>query len=251
MGTKSKPLGLREEVLLAALQQSGTDCQRIFTMEDLVVRAWLNNKRSWGLRGYEDQYPDSDKLEKEMGSRGGDQKGIVDLGLLERVGPRVYRITPAGVAAAAALNPSDSASQEKADRELEAALKGIVEHPVFRDWLVDRTRPRYFREAGHFWGIAPGTPARTVCDRIAAVDRTLEAALALLDARGVDEIAAARGKVLFDRRDINRCMELQATLKQRFARDLKILAPEINLDPYTSHTATGRKGSDAGGPSSH
>ena len=36
---------------------------------------------------------------------------------------------------------------------LEQAVKQIIEHPVFRDWLKDPTRPKYFREAGHFWGI--------------------------------------------------------------------------------------------------
>src|SRR6266850_896235 len=47
------------------------------------------------------------------------------------------------------------------------------EHPVFKAWLGDPVKPKYFREAGHFWGIAPGTPARTVRDRILGVDRVL------------------------------------------------------------------------------
>ncbi|MBI4515507.1 MAG: hypothetical protein HY699_06805 [Deltaproteobacteria bacterium] len=162
-------------------------------------------------------------------TRGGDQKGGVDLGYFERVGRRVYRLTPAGLAAAAALKPSDRVVQEKLDRELEAAVTRILEHPVFQDWLSNPARPKYFREAGHFWGIAPGTPSKTVRERVAAVDRILSEALEVLDRRGVEEIAAQRGKVLFDRNDVVRCLEFQTTLKQRFARDLRVLAPGIEL----------------------
>jgi hypothetical protein len=55
------------------------------------------------------------------------------------------------------------------------------------------------------------------------VDRTLEKALSLLDAGGVDEVAARHGKALFDRADIERAMTFQAMLKERFAKDLVTL----------------------------
>jgi hypothetical protein len=42
---------------------------------------------------------------------------------------------------------------------------------------------------------------------------------------GVEEIADARGKVLFDRNDLERCVQFQQTLKDRFARELAILDP--------------------------
>ncbi len=100
---------------------------------------------------------------------------------------------------------------------------------MFKDWLIDPVRPKYFREAGHFWGIAPGTPPKTVRERVSSVEQTLKAALRVLEQSGVDEVVEQRGKVLFERKDIERCLEFQATLKQRFAKDLKLLDPEINL----------------------
>ncbi len=224
-----KDLGLKQQILVAALECSAGDCRKTFTMEDLLVHAWRRDKHAWGLRGYEELYPDSDKIQKEIGARGAGQKGMVDLGLLERVHRRVYRLTPAGLAAASTLEPSDVIARGKADRELEIAVKQILEHPVFRKWLIDNTRPKYFREAGHFWGIAPGTPSKTVRERVSFVERTLNAALNVLKKRGVDEIIEQRGKVLFDRNDIERCLEFQSTLKQRFARDLRLLDPEIDL----------------------
>lgn len=226
---KTKSTGLKQQILIAALESSGGDQHKTFTMEELLVRAWKRDKLAWGLRGYETLYPDSDKIQKEIGARGVGQKSMSELGLLERVSRRVYRLTPAGLATAVALGPADPISQEKADRTLEIEVKKILEHPTFRDWLGDSTHPKHFREAGHFWGIAPGTPPKTVRERVSFVDQTLKAALEALERRGVEEIVKHRGKVLFDRKDIERCLEFQAILKERFARDLKLLDPQIEL----------------------
>jgi hypothetical protein len=125
------------------------------------------------------------------------------------------------------LRPSDTIVREKADRQLEQAVKQIIEHPVFKDWLRDSTRPKYFREAGHFWGIAPSAPAKTALERIISVERTLTTALKALDERGVNEFIEQRGKVLFERRDIERCIEFQRVLADRFTCDLRLLAPDF------------------------
>ena len=219
-----KAVGLKEKLLTAAVEGTMGDCKRAFTMEDLAVWAWERDRTAWGLRGYEDEYPDLDKLRKDMGARGAGQKGVVQLGWVERISPRIYRLTTAGLAVYATLETADSTLQEKADRQLANEIQKILEHPVFRDWLADQKRPRHFREAGHFWGIAPGTPARRVQERVYGIDQTLHSALAILDKKGLDEIAADRGRVLFDRRDIQRCIEFQETLKSRFAKDLHMLA---------------------------
>jgi hypothetical protein len=221
-------LGLKQQVLLAAFECSDGDPDKTFTAEELLVHAWKNDKLAWGLRGFEDQFPDSDKIFKELDAHAGKQ-GIVGQGLLQKVHQRVYRLTPAGLAEAGALRPSDVIGREKADRKLEEAVRSILQHPVFGNWLTDPMRPKYFREAGHFWGIAPGTPARTVRERVTRVEQTLKAALKVLEQRGAEEIIAQRGRVLFDRKDIQRCLEFQSVLKQRFARDLRLLDPDIEL----------------------
>jgi hypothetical protein len=101
-----------------------------------------------------------------------------------------------------------------------------VEHTVFRHWLKDPTRPKYFREAGHFWGIAPGTPPKTVRERVASVERILQAAITALNDRNLNEIIEQRGKILFDRKDIERCLQFQSVLKERFRKDLSLLDPD-------------------------
>lgn len=217
-------LGLKQQILLAAFELSSGDIHKTLTAEELLVHAWKRDKFAWGLRGFEETHPDSSKLFKELDVHAGKQ-GIVGEGLLEKVHRRVYRLTPTGLTAASALRPSDAVAREKADRQLELAVKQIIEHPVFKDWLKDPARPKYFREAGHFWGIAPGTPAKTVRERVTSVERTLKAALKTLKDRGVDEIIEQRGKILFDRKDIERCLEFESVLKQRFKGDLRLLDP--------------------------
>lgn len=220
----AKGLGLKQQILLAAFELTGGDLTKTFTAEELLVHGWKNDKQAWGLRGFEQYHPDSSKLFKELDAHAGKQ-GIVGEGLLEKVHRRVFRLTPTGLAGASALRPSDTVARDKADRQLEQAVKRIIEHPVFKDWLREPERPKYFREAGHFWGIAPGTPARTVVERVEAVERTLCAALKALDDRGVNEMIEQRGKVLFERKDIERCLEFQRVLVERFKRDLSALAP--------------------------
>jgi len=220
-----KGLGLRDQALLAAVRLTGGDLVKTFSAEELLVEAWKYAKSAWGLRKFEDEHPDAEKINKELNRRG--SIGLLGQGMIERVMPMVYRLTAAGLHEASQLKPGDVVACGKANRELEASIKGVLEHAVFRAWLSDQSKPKYFREAGHFWGIAPGMPPRTVRDRISRVDHILKAASELLDQRSVDAIAEQRGKLLFDRNDIERCQEFQKTLKTKFMRDLLMLDPQF------------------------
>src|SRR5258706_614971 len=173
--------GLREQVLLAALDCSGGDLDKTFTSEDLLVAAWKRDRFAFGLRGYEQEYPDSDKVRKELDSRGarpgGASTGLVSSGLLLRVRERIYRLRPAGMAEAAEVVGAEPDTRGKAERVLAEAVGTILSHSVLRGWLKDSSSPKHFRDAGHFWGIAPGTPPRVIQSRILDIDRTLEKAL--------------------------------------------------------------------------
>src|SRR5712675_2622236 len=227
----SRRTSLREQVMLAALDCSGGDLEKTFTSEDLLVAAWKRDRLAFGLRGYEQEHPDSDKVRKELDSRGARQgsasTGLVSSGFLLRVRERMYRLTPAGLAAAAEVVGAEPDARGKAERGLADAVGAILSHSVFRAWLKDSSSPKHFRDSGHFWGVAPGTPARVIQTRILDVDRTLEKALSLLDAGGVDEIAGRHGKALFDRTDIKRALNFQAALKERFAKDLATLQVKL------------------------
>ncbi len=221
---KGGRIGLRQQVLLAALECSGGDLTKSFTAEDLLLSAWKRDRMSWGLRGYEDAHPDSERIYVELDRasvRGRNVRGgLVGLGLFEKVRQRTYKLTPAGLSEASAVTGADPAAQGKAERALADEIGRIVSHPVFREWLKDQDSPKRFRDAGHFWEIAPGTPPSVIRARIGRIDQTILKASELLEEKGVEGIAARHGKPLFDRKDIERASEFQSALKARFAEDL-------------------------------
>ena len=139
----------------------------------------------------------------------------------------MYQLTPAGLAAASEVVGAEPDTRGKATRALADAVNTILCHPVFRGWLKDSSSPKHFRDAGHFWCIAPGTPAKVIQTRILDVDHNLETALRILDTERVNEVTARHGKALFDRADIERATEFQAVLKERFAKDLATLQVKL------------------------
>lgn len=224
---KSGHVGLRQQVLLAAFDCCGGDLNKIFTAEDLLLAAWKRDPVAWGLRGHERQHPDSEKIYKEIDRvsvRGRNVRGgLAGLGLLEKIRQRTYRLTPTGLAVASESAGADPSMRGTAERRLADALGAILSHPVLLEWIKDSSTPRHFRDAGYFWGIAPGTPPSVIRTRIADVDNMLEKARGLLDNKGVEEISTHHGRALFDRRDVERAMEFHSALKDRFAKDLSTL----------------------------
>jgi hypothetical protein len=227
-------VSLRQQVLLAALDCSDGDLDKTFTAEDLLLSAWKRDPLAWGLRGHEQKHPDSEKIYTELDRasvKGSNVRGgLAGLGLFEKVRQRTYRLTPAGLVAASQIAGVDSSTKGKAERALADAVARVLSHPVFREWIKDPSMPKHFREAGHFWGVAPGTPPSVIRTRVGEVDKTLEAARSLLESKGVDGIAAQHGRALFDRNDIIRASEFQKMLKTRFAKDLATLNVELAED---------------------
>jgi hypothetical protein len=227
-------VSLRQQVLLAALDCSGGDLEKTFTAEDLLLSAWKRDPLAWGLRGHEQAHPDSERIYTELDRasvKGSNVRGgLAGLGLFEKVRQRTYRLTPTGLTAASQIAGADSSTKGKAERALADAVTRVLSHPVFREWLKNASTPKHFRDAGHFWGVAPGTPPTVIRTRIAEVDRTLETARALLESKGVVRIEAQRGRDLFDRNDIVRATEFQKMLKNRFGKDLSTLSVELVED---------------------
>jgi len=219
-------------VLLAALDCSKGDLNSTFTAEELLLAAWKRDPMAWGLRGHEQQHPDSEKIyvELDRASMGGRnvRGGLAGLGLLEKVQRRTYRLTPAGLAAASEVIGAAPSMRGKAERTLADAIANILSHPVFREWTKDPTMPKHFRDAGHFWGVAAGTPPTVIRRRIAEIDHTLEKARSMLDQNGRDEVASRHGQILFSRVDVQHAAEFQAMLKSRFTKELSTLQASIS-----------------------
>jgi hypothetical protein len=214
---------LKQGVLTAALSLTEGDLLREFSFEELLVQAWERDPLPWGLRGFERVHPDAERLHRELDSRGKGQTGLVDQGYFEKVRTRIYRLTPKGLAEGSLLSPGHH-TRERVDRQMAEEVRRVLEHPVFVASLKESRKPLDFRLASSFWNIAPGTPPRVIADRVRSVEETLGAALRVLDAREVEEIGDGRGRRLYDRTDIVRCIEFAQGLRRTFAKELKMLA---------------------------
>lgn len=210
---------LNERVLLAALSLSNGDISQKFTAEDVIVKAWEEDNSAFGLRGYEDKFPDSNIVFTKLDGK----DGLVAKGFLKKVGDRTYTITEAGLSTAVRLKPHSEEYQLKVARSLQEAITKILDHPIFKEWIKNKEKPTQFRDAGWFWGVAAGSPPKIVSERLKHIEQTLLEAKRFLEESGRREIIQQRGKILFNIKDLELCLEFHNTIKKRFEKELKIL----------------------------
>lgn len=95
MPTLAKPRPGTQAAKLLAVAAAELASPDGFTLEELVVAAWRSDPATWGLRGFEDQYPDSKVVALAFYSA---CRHFCDL--IEAPGNGRYRLTPAGAKAA-------------------------------------------------------------------------------------------------------------------------------------------------------
>ena len=208
---KNKILSQNDKVLMAALELSKGDIHNKFTAEELLVQVWKEDKPAFGLRGYENDHPDSNNLyTKLMG-----KSGLVRLGYLKKIGEKTYTLTEAGLSISSSLKPTDEETKLKIDRQLYDAVIKIINHQIFREWLVDKNKPNKFRDAMWFWGIAPGTPPKVVKERISVIEQNLQ--------ESKKKAINSGSKISLELREIERCIEFHNSLKEKFKKELNIM----------------------------
>jgi hypothetical protein len=149
-----------EKILLAAhaLEEKG---RSPFSAEELVVKAWENDKGLFGLQGYADQYPDSNRiLSNIMGN-----KGLKGRGWIEKVGEKLYKLTASGTSIARSLADSVQTTASRAgmiDRKQIAIILRMLESPAFKKKNAQDEQGILFRDACKFWGISSYSGASTV-----------------------------------------------------------------------------------------
>ena len=79
------------QVILMAADDLMTGGSREFTEWELTVASWNRDKARFGLRGYDQTYPDHKRVMMEI--MGKKPQNPVTLGLMEKIRPNVYRLT--------------------------------------------------------------------------------------------------------------------------------------------------------------
>src|SRR5437588_9603055 len=135
-----------EKILLAAsqLEEEG---QSPFSAEALIVVSWQKFPKTFGLKGYADLYPDSNKiLTSIMG-----EKGLARRGWLVKMGQKLYALTREGRQVVRRL--LDEEGDEEADEPAPAVHKREAmapklsrEHEKFVQALLDSSAAEKYKE---------------------------------------------------------------------------------------------------------
>ncbi len=115
-----------------------------FTLEDLVVRCHKDDPQVFGLAGYEDLHPDSNRVSAALAGK----RGIVSKGWLVKVGNKLYTVTQLGMNVVKAIMTNGKVMAKGNSK--------IVHH-----WMASDAKRKFwegkastidFSDACRFWG---------------------------------------------------------------------------------------------------
>ncbi|HEV3080397.1 MAG TPA: hypothetical protein VGY66_11480 [Gemmataceae bacterium] len=214
-----------EKILLAAhqLEEQG---QSPFSAEALIVSSWQKFPRTFGLKGYADQYPDSNKvLSCIMGER-----GLARRGWLSKMGQKLYALTKEGrhvvqrlQAGGEPTNTSVSGSTVKIARDQEKYLLGVFASSAvqkFEEGLKDELT---FADACRFWGITENLHGEALTARL---DRLRAALVEVERVIGNNTAELTNGRSI-SKDDLNLLTAVHEYLEDRFARHLTLLRNRV------------------------
>lgn len=211
---------IAQQVLLAA-RQLELEGQRPFTAEALIVAAWRANPPAFGLRGFAEQFPDSNRvLSVIMGER-----GLARQGLLDKVGVKLYSLTERGRKALAGgprrkaaddAPDADEPARKKLSREVDRLLVRLATSLALSRFRLGSKEMITLPVACDFWGVGNAND-------IDALRRAAESTRQLLEKASKefpDDTAELSSGRVFQRREMDMLLAVQGFLAQQFSRYL-------------------------------
>lgn len=201
-----------EHILLAArdLEAKGVSP---FHLETLVLAAWKRAPVAFGLRGYAEEHPDSNRVLCAIVGR----RRLLERGLLERVGPKLYRLTTTG---RQLLAPQAANGTPRPVTDGVGALVLILEATAAAEkHRAGRKDTLTFGDASQFWGIADDDCGDRIDRRLSRVAHELEKARCATD---TGDLILEGGRLL-TAEDVERVLQVSDYLAARFAKHLSVL----------------------------
>jgi hypothetical protein len=208
-----------EKILLAAdqLEKLG---QSPFSAEALIVAAWQQFPKTFGLKGYADQYPDSNKvLSSIMGV-----KGLARRGWLIKMGQKLYALTRDGRAIVRKVlqqddEPAPGAGSVRLGKDQEKFLLSLFETSAVQKFEENRKSELTFADACRFWNITENMKGEILDAKLTQFEQTL-AELDRALAGGDAEVTGGRVMSAGDLRVLN---NIHRYMEDRFGRHLNLL----------------------------
>jgi hypothetical protein len=211
-----------EKILLAAFQLEEAG-QSPFSAETLIVSVWQQFPRTFGLKGYAEQYPDSNKvLSSLMG-----EKGLARRGWLNKMGQKLYALTREGRQLVRRLRNDEPAplptENVKLPRDQDKLLQTLFASTAVRKYQDNRKPELTFADACRFWSITENLQGAALDDRLA----TVRAALGDIErAVGKSKTVLSDGRLITSD-EANMLCDLHLYLEDRFARHLTLLRNRV------------------------
>lgn len=212
-----------EKILLASIKLRQEEGEP-FTAEDLVVWSWEEYRDTFGLAGYTDAYPDSNRiLTNIMGS-----KGLRGKSWLRKVGQKKYKVTSKGLREAKRLAEKrgdeqvESELRGELDRESTEKVKSILDTRASSKILNGRFDELTFHDSCGFWEITARSDAKTLQDRLAKTEENLQHARATLEAKD-DAEALKIGDNLVNSDVLTRLLDAHEKMQSMFEEELDII----------------------------
>jgi hypothetical protein len=207
-----------EKILLAA-DQLEKEGQSPFSAEALIVAAWQKFPRTFGLKGYTDQYPDSNKvLSSIMG-----EKGLARRGWLVKMGQKVYSLTREGRQALRRILRQEEAPEPPTNlrlpRDKERSLLNLLESSAAGKFEEGRKQELTFADACRFWGITENMRGEGLDTKL----RQLEDSLAEFERLLADSDAELSSGRVVSAGDLRVLGNMHRYMEDRFGRHLTLL----------------------------
>jgi hypothetical protein len=218
VNTNVEEFTVPEKILLAAdqLEKLG---QTPFSAEALIVTSWQKFPKTFGLKGYGEQYPDSNKiLSSIMG-----EKGLARRGWLVKMGQKMYALTREGrtVVRKVTLEEEDTtpAAKVKLGRDQERFLIGLLESSAVQKFEENRKGELAFADSCRFWGITENLRGEALDEKLEEFDKHL-AEMDRLFAEADAELSSGR---VVTAGDIRVLTNIHRYMQDRFERHLNLL----------------------------
>jgi hypothetical protein len=207
-----------EKILLAA-EQLEKQGQSPFSAEALIVAAWTQFPRTFGLKGFADQYPDSNKvLSSIMGV-----KGLARRGWLVKMGQKLYSLSREGRSIVRKVLQQDD---EPAPASSTIHLSRDHESSCCRSGHTSRCRSLRrtaggltFADACRFWGITENMKG----DQLDAKLHQFEQMLKDLDRTLSDGDAEVTGGRVISAGDLRVVSNIHHHMEEKFGRHINLL----------------------------
>lgn len=208
-----------EKILLAAdqLEKQG---HSPFTAEALIVSSWQRFPATFGLKGFAEKHPDSNKiLSSIMG-----EKGLARRGWLVKMGAKLYALTRDGrnVIRRVMMQEEEAAPSStlrRLTRDQERCLKVLFDSSAFQKFDGNRKADLSFADACRYWSVTENMKGDALDERIEEVSKTL----AELDRILADVDAETSSSRVVTAGDIRVLTNIHRYMEDRFDRHLNLL----------------------------